>query len=156
MNVRGAFLHLVADAAVSAGVVVSGLVVWQTGWWWVDPASSLVVSLVILRGTWKLFREAMDLLLDAVPAHIELAEVEAYLRSLPDVVDLHDLHVWSMSTTEVALTAHVLVRWEGCSPTFLRDAQQQLEHRFKIGHATIQLEPVEHAHRCDQGVGTVV
>ena len=156
MNARAAFLHLVADAAVSAGVVVSGLVVWRTGWWWVDPASSLVVSLVIVRGTWKLFREAMDLLLDAVPAHIDLPAVEAYLRALPDVVDLHDLHVWSMSTTEVALTAHVLVRWNACSPTFLRDAQHHLEHRFKIGHATIQLEPIDQGNPCAQGVGNVV
>jgi cobalt-zinc-cadmium efflux system protein len=102
MNIRGAFLHLVADAAVSAGVVVSGIIVWRTGWAWIDPAASLVVSLVILPGTWRLVREAMDLLLDAVPSHIDPAAVETYLTGLPHVTGVHDLHIWSMSTTEVA------------------------------------------------------
>src|SRR3954471_21179690 len=116
MNVRGAFLHLIADAAVSAGVVVSGLIVWQTGWALIDPLTSLIVSLVILRGTWLLVREAFDLLLDAVPPHIDPGAVQDYLAGLPGVTDVHDVHIWSMSTTEVALTAHLVVPWDGCSP----------------------------------------
>jgi cobalt-zinc-cadmium efflux system protein len=152
MNVRGAFLHLVADAAVSAGVVVAGLVVWQTGWAWIDPAASLGVSAVILVGTWQLVREAMDLLLDAVPAHIDPDAVEAYLATLPGVTGVHDLHIWSMSTTEVALTAHVILPWDTCSPTMLAEASAELARRFKIGHATIQLEPVGHGERCDRAV----
>src|SRR5204863_3447617 len=111
INVRGAFLHLVADAAVSAGVVVAGLVVWKTGWSWIDPATSLAVSVVILVGTWKLLREALNLLLDAVPPHIDPHAVEKYLAELPDVRQVHDLHVWSMSTTEVAMTAHLVLPW---------------------------------------------
>lgn len=152
MNVRGAFLHLVADAAVSFGVVVAGIVVWQTGYAWIDPAASLGVSAVILVGTWRLVREAMDLLLDAVPAHIDPQAVEAYLASLPDVASVHDLHIWSMSTTEVALTAHLVLPWNRCAPTMLADASAEIAGRFKIGHVTIQLEDVGHGENCDRAV----
>jgi cobalt-zinc-cadmium efflux system protein len=156
MNVRGAFVHLVADAAVSFGVVVAGVVVWQTGWTWIDPVASLAVSAVILAGTWSLVREAMDLLLDAVPAHIDPRAVEAYLAALPGVTGVHDLHIWSMSTTEVALTAHVILPWETYSPTMLVDASAELARRFKIGHVTIQLEPTGHGENCDRAVHGVV
>lgn len=152
MNVRGAFLHLVADAAVSAGVVVSGVVVWQTGRMWIDPATSLVVSVVILIGTWKLVREALDLLLDAVPAHVDAHAVEQYLATVPGVTGVHDLHIWSMSTTEVALTAHLIVPWETCSPTLLRDTVAEIERRFRIGHVTIQLEPAGQAEPCAEHI----
>ena len=140
MNVRGAFLHLVADAAVSAGVVVAGIIVWRTGWSWIDPATSLAVSVVILVGTWQLVREALDLLLDAVPAHIDPEAVETFLGQLPDVREIHDLHVWSMSTTEVALTAHIVLPWPSDPPRFLASVQHDLEGRFGIHHITIQLE----------------
>jgi cobalt-zinc-cadmium efflux system protein len=148
MNIRGAFLHLVADAAVSAGVVIAGLVILGTGWAWVDPATSLLVSLVILRGTWQLLREALDLLLDAVPPHIDPEAVQAYLGGLPGVTDVHDVHIWSMSTTEVALTAHLVVPWDACSPSMLADATREIERRFKIGHVTLQLEPAGHSDDC--------
>ena len=143
MNIRGAFVHLIADAAVSAGVVVSGLIVWRTGRMWIDPATSLLVSIVILFGTWKLVRESLDLILDVVPAQIDPSEVETFLAGLPGVTGVHDLHIWSMSTTEVALTAHLSVPWETCSPTMSSDAAAEIEHRFKIGHVTIQLEPAD-------------
>jgi cobalt-zinc-cadmium efflux system protein len=156
MNIRGAFLHLVADAAVSGGVVIAGVVVWKTGWAWIDPATSLVVSVVILRGTWRLVREAMDLLLDAVPAHIDVAAVEAYLAAIPGATDVHDLHIWSMSTTEVALTAHVIVPWETCAPGLLSETAMELERRFKIGHVTIQLEPHGHTKGCEQAADGAV
>lgn len=148
MNIRGAFLHLVADAAVSAGVVVSGIVVWQTGVMWIDPATSLVVSVVILFGTWKLVREALDLLLDAVPGHIDAGAVETYLATVPGVTSVHDLHIWSMSTTEVALTAHLVVPWESSSPSLLRDTAAEIERRFKISHVTIQVEPSSTTEQC--------
>ena len=156
MNIRGAFLHLVADAAVSAGVVIAGVVVWKSGWAWIDPATSLVVSIVILRGTWRLVREAMDLLLDAVPAHIDAAAVEAYLAAIPGATGVHDLHIWSMSTTEVALTAHVIVPWETCAPDLLARTAMELEQRFKIGHVTIQLEPQGHTKECEQAADGAV
>jgi cobalt-zinc-cadmium efflux system protein len=140
MNIRGAFLHLVADAAVSAGVVVAGIVVWRTGWSWVDPATSLVVSLVILVGTWRLVREAFDLLVDAVPEHIDPMAVEMYLGQLPEVCEAHDLHVWSMSTTEVAMTAHLVLPWPAAPPGYFASLQHDLEDRFGIHHITIQLE----------------
>jgi cobalt-zinc-cadmium efflux system protein len=106
LNIRGAFLHMVADAVVSLGVVVSGLVVLWTGWLWIDPAVSIVVALVIVVGTWSLLKEAVNLSLDAVPANIDRPAIERYLAGLPGVTEVHDLHIWAMSTTEVALTAH--------------------------------------------------
>ena len=154
MNVRGAYLHLMADAAVSAGVVVSGVIVWRTGAAWIDPATSLIVSVVILFGTWKLVREALDLLLDAVPTHVDPIAVEEYLARLPDVKGVHDLHIWSMSTTEVALTAHLIVPWSSCPPSMLRETAAEIERRFKIGHVTIQLEPSGPDQHCEQGPGS--
>jgi cobalt-zinc-cadmium efflux system protein len=156
INIRGAFLHLAADAVVSAGVVVSGVVVWTTGWARLDPAVSLAVSLIILRGTWRLVREAMDLLLDAVPGHIDPVAVESYLTGLPSVTGVHDLHIWSMSTTEVALTAHLIVPWETCSPRMLAEIANDLERRFRIGHVTIQLEPVGHGEDCERAIPGVL
>jgi cobalt-zinc-cadmium efflux system protein len=143
VNRRGAYLHLMADAAVSGAVVVAGIVVWQTGWSWVDPVTSIAVSLVILVGTVALVRDALNLLLDAVPAHIDPVAVEAYLAQLPSVQSIHDLHIWSMSTTEVALTAHLVLPWDACPPSFLRDVEAELEHRFGIAHTTLQLEPTD-------------
>ena len=140
MNLRGAFLHLMADAAVSAGVVVAGVIVWRTGAVWIDPVTSLAVSVIILYGTWQLVREAMNLLLDAVPAHIDPAAVEQFLRGLRDVREVHDLHVWSMSTTEVALTAHLVLPWPAAAPEFLATIGHDLEHRFGIHHITLQFE----------------
>lgn len=150
VNQRGAFLHLMADAAVSAGVVVSGVIVWRTGWNWLDPVTSIVVSLVILVSTIGLVREALDLLLDAVPGHIDPQAVEDYLAALPGVKQVHDLHIWPMSTTSVALTAHLVVDWDDRSPVFVRDAAHEIEHRFGIAHATIQLEPSDPESACAQ------
>lgn len=141
VNVRGAFLHLVGDAAVSAGVVVSGLIVSATSWSWVDPVTSLAVSVVILVGTLGLFREGMGLLLDTVPAHIDPTAVERFLGELPGVVGVHDLHIWPMSTTETAMTAHLVVHWNACDPQLVRGATAEIAHRFEIHHVTIQLEP---------------
>jgi cobalt-zinc-cadmium efflux system protein len=150
VNRRGAYLHLMADAAVSAGVVVAGVIVWRTGWNWIDPATSIVVSLVILASTVGLLREALDLLLDAVPVSIDPDAVESYLAGLPGVQQVHDLHIWPMSTTTVALTAHLVVTWDGRSPMFVRDASHEIEHRFGIAHATIQLEPADADVACAQ------
>jgi cobalt-zinc-cadmium efflux system protein len=151
INIRGAFVHLVADAAVSAGVVVAGMIVWRTGWAWIDPVTSLLVSAIIVRGTWQLVREAMNLLLDAVPPHIDPVAVERYLCGLPHVTGIHDLHIWSLSTTEVAMTAHLVAPWEKCSPRMLAEVATAMEHDFKIGHVTIQIEPIEHGKECEQG-----
>lgn len=140
LNIRGAFLHMAADAGVSAGVVIAGLVIRLTGWQWIDPAASLLVVVVIAIATWGLFRESLDLALDAVPAGIDPAAVEAYLAGLPGITAVHDLHVWGMSTTEAALTAH-LVKPDGqLDDCLLERVTEELHQRFHIGHVTIQLE----------------
>ena len=140
LNIRSAYLHMAADAAVSAAVVVSGLLIMRTGWLWLDPVTSLIVVAVILVGTWGLLRRSVNMALDCVPEHIPPAEVVAELEALPGVVRVHDLHIWSLSTTEVALTCH-LVMPAGCpGDTFLSEAGDRLRHRFGIGHSTIQIE----------------
>ena len=140
INIRGAFLHMAADAAVSAGVVISGLVILQTGWLWLDPATSLVIVAVILVGTWGLLRRSVNMALDRVPEHIPPADVVAALEELPGVTRVHDLHIWSLSTTDVALTCH-LVMPAGCpGDAFLRGVSDLLHDRFAIGHSTIQVE----------------
>jgi len=140
-NVRGAFLHLAADAAVSLGVVVAGLLVVATGLVWIDPLVSLLIAVVVLASTWSLLRDALNLALDAVPAGIDPEKVRAYLSALPHVRELHDLHIWPMSTTETALTAHLVVDMP-CEPRFLRSVTEALEKEFRIGHATLQIEAV--------------
>lgn len=140
LNVRAAFSHMAADALVSTGVVIAGLVVMRTGWLWLDPAASLIVVLVILAGTWGLLRSSLGMALDRVPEGIAPAEVDAALTALDGVTRVHDLHVWSLSTTDIALTCH-LVMPAGCpGDAFLHDATAMLNHRFRIRHATIQVE----------------
>jgi len=154
VNVRGAFLHMAADAAVSLGVVVAGLLIMRTGWSWLDPTISLVISAIIVWGTWGLLRESLHLAMDAVPPGVNRAGVEAYLRDLPGVVAVHDLHIWAMSTTEVALTAHLIKPDAVVDDALLRRINRELHDRFGIEHTTIQLE-VEDG-RCGQAAKNVV
>ncbi len=140
LNVRGAYLHMVADAAVSLGVVVSGLVIMATGWQWLDPAASLAIVAAIFFGTWGLLRESLRLALHAVPRGIDPGEVRGYLSSLAGVTEVHDLHIWSMSTTEAALTAHLVMPGGHPGDAFLVDIGRELERRFRIPHATLQIE----------------
>lgn len=140
LNVHGAFLHLVSDAAVSAGVVVAGLVILLTGWLWVDPAASLIISGIIVASTRGLLRDAAKMSLQGVPPQIDPGAVRNYLQSLPAVTEVHDLHIWPMSTTETALTCH-LVMPDGYPETdFLERVYSGLHERFGIGHPTIQIE----------------
>lgn len=139
LNTRGAFLHMVADAAVSAGVVVAGLLVLWTGRLWIDPAVSLLVALVIAAGTWSLLRESFALALDAAPEGTPVEEIRGYLAGLPGVTRVHDLHVWAMSTTATALTAH-LVRPAGSDDALLAEAAGVLKRRFGVEHVTLQVE----------------
>ena len=140
LNVRGAFLHMAADAAVSAGVVVAGLIILLTGWLWLDPVASLAINGLIVWGTWGLLRDSMALSLGAVPAHIELAAVRELLVRRPGVAAVHDLHVWAMSTTETALSAHLVMPDGHPGDAFLMEAAGQLAARFGIGHTTLQVE----------------
>jgi cobalt-zinc-cadmium efflux system protein len=140
LNIRGAFLHMVADAGVSAGVVVSGLLIGATGWLWLDPATSLAIVVVIAWGTWGLFKDSLNLALDAVPEAIDRDEVEAWLGALPGVAEVHDLHIWALSTTETALTVHLIRPGCPAEDAFLTRVAEDLKHRFAIGHVTLQIE----------------
>lgn len=140
VNIRGAFLHMAADAAVSAAVVIAGLVIAVTGWVWIDPAMSLLIVVVIAFGTWGLLRESIDLALDAVPRGVSPGTVEDYLRQLAGVREVHDLHIWGMSTTEVALTAHLIKPELVDHDAFLSAVCKELHDRFGIEHATLQIE----------------
>jgi cobalt-zinc-cadmium efflux system protein len=139
LNIRGAYLHMAADAAVSLGVVVAALVIMATGWLWVDPAISLGIAAVVLASGWSLAKDSVNLALDGVPRGIELAQVKDYLVQLEGVSELHDLHIWAMSTNETALTAH-LVCPGGYDDGFLHRICEELSHRFNIHHATLQIE----------------
>ena len=140
LNIRGAYLHLVADAAVSVGVVLGGAVIVATGWNWVDPAVSLVIAVVIVWGTWSLLRESFELSMQAVPKGIVLAEVRTYLEALPGIAGVHHLHVWAMSTTENALTVHLVFPAGHPGDAFLNQVSDALSHKFRIHHPTIQIE----------------
>jgi cobalt-zinc-cadmium efflux system protein len=140
LNIRGAFLHLVGDALVSVGVVVAGALILLTGWHWIDPAASLVISAVIIWSTWGLLRNAVNLSLGAVPHGINPDAVREYLEGLPGVKCIHDLHIWAMSTTETALTVHLVMPNGTAGDAFLLQLSQELHHRFKIDHPTVQIE----------------
>lgn len=149
LNVRGAYLHMLADAAVSAAVVVAGIAIVFTGWNWLDPVLSLLVVVLIAVTTWDLLRKSMDLALQAVPEHIEPGAVRAYLQSLPGVTDVHDLHIWGMSTTDTALTVHLRIpEPERDSDALLAEVTETLHERFGIGHPTIQIEHGAGARPC--------
>jgi cobalt-zinc-cadmium efflux system protein len=149
LNRRGAYLHMLADAGVSAGVVAGALLIGATGWHWVDPVIGLAIAAVILVGSWGLLREATDLAMDAVPPGIDPAAVEALLAARPGVAAVHDLHIWALGTTETALTAHLLrPGLAGPDDAFLLDTQAALRSRFGITHATLQVEAGDPAHPC--------
>ena len=153
LNLRGAFLHMAADALVSVGVVVAGaLYLWQ-GWSWIDPAVSLAITVLIVFGTWSLLRETLHLLFDGVPSAITLTEVRKALMTLPGVVDLHDLHVWALGTAENALTAHLVISEQITDHSRLLLAAEKLLHdSFGITHVTLQIESEEHARVCASDV----
>jgi len=156
LNIRGAFMHMASDALVAAGVVVAGGLILWTGWRWLDPAISLVISAVIVLGTWSLLRDSVNLSLDAVPNGIDQDAVSACLGGLAGVVEVHDLHIWGMSTTETALTAH-LVRDDGAMDDGLvQRACEAMRRRFGIGHATFQVETSAMAHACELRSDSVV
>jgi cobalt-zinc-cadmium efflux system protein len=156
VNVRAAFTHMAGDALVAAGVVVAGGVIIFTGWMWLDPAVSLVIGGVIVAGTWSLLRESLDLALNAVPAGVDRAAVRTYLASLPGVSEVHDLHIWGMSTTETALTAHLVRPGASLDDALIHEACHELEARFKVHHATLQIEHGASGHPCHLADETVV
>jgi cobalt-zinc-cadmium efflux system protein len=153
LNIRGAFLHMAADALVSLGVVIAGaLYLWQ-GWLWLDAVVSLLIAAVVVVGTWSLFRQSLHLLFDGVPAHIELGAVHNYFSSLPNVTDVHDLHVWAMSTSETALTVHLVMCSQPEDDSFIQNIAHEMHERFGISHTTTQ---IEHGGACQQAPSCIV
>lgn len=140
LNIRGAYLHMAADALVSLGVVVSGFVIWRFGLRWFDPLSSLLIAVVIFWSTWGLLRDSVNLAIDGVPRSVDPEQVRSWLCAQPGVTGLHDLHIWPMSTTDTALTTHLLMPEPPADDSFLHDLAQQLQERFEISHATFQVE----------------
>ncbi len=152
LNIRGAFLHMAADALVSLGVVIGGaLYLWQ-GWTWIDPMMSLAIALVIVAGTWGLFRQSLHLMFDGVPEGIDLDAVRTVLLGLPGIGGVHDLHVWAMGTSQHALTAHlVLIDGRASADAVLREAEHALHQLFEIRHVTLQIESPAYAQLCAMG-----
>jgi cobalt-zinc-cadmium efflux system protein len=146
--VKGAFLHMLADAAVSVGVVVAGILILVTGLYWIDPLVSLLINIVIVAGTWSLLRDSTNLALDAVPVGIDAAKVRAYLEGLPDVRSVHDLHIWALSTTQTALTAHLVRPMTTPDDEFLARICEELREHHGIAHTTLQIERGDVAHPC--------
>ena len=148
LNIRGAFLHMAADTLVSLGVVIAGIVMLKTGWLLLDPIISLIIAAMIIIGTWKLLTDSIKLALHAVPEGVDYTRVKTYLSSLPNVKEVHDLHIWAMSTSDFALSAHILMN---CQPdnNFIKKIEHHLEHHFKIGHSTIQIEVGDSSNECN-------
>jgi len=140
LNLRSAFLHMAADAVVTAGVVIAGVAIALTGLLWLDPGMSLIVSAVIIYGTWDLVRQALSLALDAVPEGVDSGAVRAHLMAVPGVTALHDLHIWGMSTTETALTCHLVMPQGHPGDEALSVIARELDERFHIHHTTLQIE----------------
>lgn len=156
LNIQGTFLHMAADACVSLGVVIAGLVIYMTGTYWIDSVTSLVVAFVILISTWGLLRDSFNLVLNAVPRGIKLEDVHRYLSSLPGVESVHDLHIWAMSTTETAITAHIVRPTPGNDDELLAEINHALHERFGIEHMTLQIERSVEAAKCDQADEDVI
>lgn len=150
LNIRGAFMHMAADAAVSLGVVIAGVVILFTGAQWVDPVVSLIIAAVILIGTWSLLKDSLNLAVDAVPAGIDTQTIHQALKGLPGVEAVHDLHIWGLSTTETALTAHLVCPGNQDDQEVIRQASEMLEHDHGIGHTTLQVERTRN--QCPTGV----
>jgi cobalt-zinc-cadmium efflux system protein len=140
LNIRGAFLHMAADTAVSFGVVIAGAIILFTGWHWLDPAVSLLINAIIVYGTWGLLRDSFNLAMDAVPPGVSVADVRRYLQNIPTIIDAHHLHIWALSTTETALTVHLVKPDPSDDDGLLQRINHELTERFGIGHATIQFE----------------
>ncbi|MEA3173944.1 MAG: cobalt-zinc-cadmium efflux system protein [Gammaproteobacteria bacterium] len=149
LNRRSAYIHMLGDAAVSAGVLVSGLLIMVTGWNRLDPIISLIVVAVILLSTWRLLRDSLHLSLDGVPFSVNSSAVLSFLSDQSGVTDVHDLHIWALSTTNVALTAHLVVPDRGAEDTLIESLTPKLKNRFQIHHATLQIERDRCAHGCE-------
>ena len=156
LNLKGAYLHMLSDALVSVGVVIAGLIISLTGLNWIDPLVSLIIAVIIIAGTWGLLRDSVQLALNAVPENINQEKVMLYLKELPLVSEVHDLHIWAMSTTETALTAHIIIKSGHPGDLFLKKLRHELEHDFGIHHVTVQIEMGDANEKCEMAPDEVV
>lgn len=151
INVRGAFLHMVADAFVSLSVIISTIGILLTSWYWIDPIMSILISLLIVIGSWGLFKESTKLMLHAVPGHIDLEKVQEMLLAQPDVQAVHDLHIWALSSTETAISLHLVTKNPKAQSFLLKNISKKLEDQFEINHTTIQIEIQKEIKQCEVG-----
>lgn len=156
LNIRSAYLHMAGDAGISLGVVVAGGVIYFTGWYFIDPLVSFLIGVLIILATWSLFKDALVLAFDGVPAGIDPAAVKDYLKNLPGVSEVHDLHIWAIGTRDTALTVHLVIPSGHPGDVFMKKTSQELETKFKIGHATIQVELEDGAGECKLAPAHVV
>lgn len=156
LNIRGAYLHMAADTAVSLAVVIAGIAIYYTGKYWLDPTISLVIVVVIVIGTWGLLRDSLQLALSAVPVQIDVPAIDAYLSQLEGVTDIHDLHIWGLSTTETALTVHLVMPDGHPGDAFMDEVVQTLEERYAVHHSTLQIELGTTDHACSLTVAKPV
>ena len=156
LNVRGAFTHMAGDAAIALGVVVAGFAINYTGWQWLDPVVSLVIALLVVIGTWSLLKDSVNLALHAVPEGVDIEKVRKYLTSVSDVTEIHDLHIWGMSTTETALTVHLVCPAGYPGDAMRREICEELREHFEISHATIQIEVSDTGESCELAPADVV
>jgi len=155
INIKSAFLHMIADGLITVGVIISALIISYTQYYWIDPIISIVISIIIFWNTWKLFYESLNLMMDAVPSSIEIEEIIKYLENLPGIENVHDLHIWAMSTTEIALTVHLVKPDHKNDDELLIQICKELESRFNIHHSTIQFERKAAKEQCFQGMDRV-
>ena len=148
LNIRGAYLHMAADAGISFGVVIAGAAIMLTGWTWLDPVISILIVFIVLIGTWNLLKDSLNLSIDAVPNDIDISEIREYLTGIDTVSQIHDLHVWALSTSQTALSVHLVCTREMIDNTFLQEIQEHLHCRFGIDHVTIQVEKEENSYKC--------
>ena len=156
LNLKGAYLHMLSDAVVSVGVVIAGLIIRYTGLNWIDPLVSLIISAVIIVGTWNLLSASAQLALNAVPENVNAEKVMLYLKGISFVSEVHDLHIWAMSTTETALTAHIIMETGHPGDLFLKKLRHELDHDFGIHHATVQIEIGDSKEKCEMAPDEVV
>lgn len=149
INIKSAFMHMAADALVSLGVVIAGLIVLKTNWVWIDPLVGIIIAVVITMGTWSLFKESLSLALSAVPSSIDRSAVHKFLENVDGVSKVHDLHIWGMSTTETALTAHLIMPSGHSGDYFLKNLSKEIQHKFQIAHITIQVERGDGGSACE-------
>lgn len=149
INMRGVFLHMLLDAMVSIGVIIAGIIIFWKSWFWIDPIISILIAAIIMFSSWGLFKESLNLILLAVPTAVNLSKLEKLITRSKGLISYHDLHIWPISTTEIALSAHLVVSAESFSESFSKTIEKEIKQNFPISHVTLQLELLDSDHKCE-------